>query len=91
MKFSICVPYAKEGFETARQLSVCILNEPSAIRKLPVHHLDLCKIANALMTRGGLLHFGSIVKVNRHYQPITAILYTSRMITVASAVQEVSV
>jgi hypothetical protein len=48
MKFSICAPYAKERFETAREHSVCILNESSAIRKLPVHHLDLCKIANAV-------------------------------------------
>ena len=45
-------------------------------------------IANALLDRGGLLDFGSIVKVSRHYQPITAILYTSRMITVASAIHE---
>jgi hypothetical protein len=43
------------------------------------------------LTRGGLLDFGSIIKVSRHYQPITAILYTSRMTTVASAVQEDSV
>ena len=31
--------------------------------------------------------FGSIVKVSHHYQPITAILYASRMATVASAIQ----
>ena len=31
--------------------------------------------------------FGSIVEVSPHYQPITAILYASRMTTVASAIQ----
>ncbi len=31
--------------------------------------------------------FGSIVEVNHHYQPITAILYASRMATDASAIQ----
>jgi hypothetical protein len=35
-------------------------------------------IANALIDPGGLLDFSSIVKVSRHYQPITAILYTTR-------------
>jgi hypothetical protein len=31
--------------------------------------------------------FGSIVKVSHHYQAITAILYASRMATVATAIQ----
>ena len=31
--------------------------------------------------------FGSIVEVSHHYQPITAILYASRMATDASAIQ----
>jgi len=34
IKISIYAPYAKERFETARQLQFCILNESSPTRKL---------------------------------------------------------
>jgi hypothetical protein len=42
-------------------------------------------IAKPLSDRGDLP--GSIVKMSRHYQPITAILYTRRMTTAAGAIQ----
>ena len=55
---------------------------------------DLCGGRSAMIgptatspTGDGPLDFGSIVNVSRHYRPITAILYTSRMITVAIAIQ----
>ena len=48
-------------------------------------------IANPLIDRGRSARLRIIIKVSRHYQPITAILYTSRMIMVASAIQEDSV
>jgi hypothetical protein len=43
------------------------------------------EIAKSVPDQGDLL--GSIDKMSVHYQPITAILYVSRMTTVASAIQ----
>ena len=45
------------------------------------------KSPNPSVTEAICSAFGSIVEVSHHYQPITAILYASRMATVASAIQ----
>jgi hypothetical protein len=45
------------------------------------------QIANSLRGRGDLLGFRLNLKVSHHYQPITAILYASRIATVATAIQ----
>ena len=45
------------------------------------------KSPNHSVTEAICSGFGSIVEVSHHYQPITAILYASRMATVASAIQ----
>jgi hypothetical protein len=50
----------------------------------------LCQTAKALIDPSGPLDIDSFVKERFHYQPITTILYVSRMITVASAIQDVS-
>lgn len=58
-------------------IAVRLLHEASICDKSPTHSVTeaICSV------------FGSIVKVSHHYQPITAILYASRMATVASAIQ----
>jgi hypothetical protein len=63
---------------------------PISTDKRPCSREELwlhAKSPNNSVTEAICSAFGSLVKVSHHYQPITALLYASRMATVASAIQ----
>ena len=63
----------------------------SVTRTLFYPDVNCYKIAVALFEPCDLFGFGSAASLNRHYLPITLILYTSRTSTVAIAIQAVRV